>query len=221
MELNYDSLVEKWMPVLKEESAGTISDSHRRNVTAALLENQEQALRAERAQYGMMYETAFNAAGDGVSRPDGGTGAVSNWDPVLISLVRRAMPNLMAYDVCGVQPMTGPTGLIFAMKSKYAGEADGAGGHQAHAGKGPDSEALFAEAHTPYSGDETATQTTGPSGLDPTVGGPTTGVPDFGGGMLTADAEALGTPGGSEYGEMGFTIEKATVTAKSRALKAE
>ena len=133
------------------------------------------------------------------------------------------MPNLMAYDVCGVQPMTGPTGLIFAMKSRYAGETDGAGGHQAHAGIAPDTEALFNEAHTPYGGDSSATQTTGPSGLNPAVASAvdSSSIPDFGGGMPTADAEALGTPGGSEFGEMGFTIEKATVTAKSRALKAE
>jgi hypothetical protein len=139
MELQYDRLVEKWSPVLNEESAGTIQDSHRRNVTAALLENQEAQFRTDAAQYGMMNEVAANAAGNGVATTQGGTGAASNWDPILISLVRRAMPNLMAYDVCGVQPMTGPTGLIFAMKSQYKGETDGAGGMQAHNGIGPDS----------------------------------------------------------------------------------
>ena len=223
MELNYDRLVDKWSPVLNEESAGTIADSHRRNVTAALLENQENQFRVDAGQSGMLNEVAANAAGDGVANTQGGTGAASNWDPVLISLVRRAMPNLMAYDVCGVQPMTGPTGLIFAMKSRYKGETDGAGGHQAHHGKGPNDEALFDEAHTPYSGDSSGTQATGPSGLDPAVGSTvdSTSVPDFGPGMATADAEQLGAPGGKEFGEMGFTIEKATVTAKSRALKAE
>ena len=223
MELNYDRLVDKWSPVLNEESAGTIADSHRRNVTAALLENQENQFRVDAGQVGMLSEVAANAAGDGVASTQGGTGAASNWDPVLISLVRRAMPNLMAYDVCGVQPMTGPTGLIFAMKSRYKGETDGAGGHQAHNGKNPNDEALFEEAHTPYSGDSSGTQTTGPSGLDPVSGSAvdSTSVPDFGPGMATADAEQLGAPGGKEFGEMGFTIEKATVTAKSRALKAE
>ena len=231
MELQYDRLVEKWAPVLNEESAGSIQDSHRRNVTAALLENQENQFRTDRAQFGMMNEVAANAAGDGTAYTQGGTGAASNWDPVLISLVRRAMPNLMAYDVCGVQPMTGPTGLIFAMKSRYAGEDDGAGGHQAHNGKNPGEEALFQEAHTPYSGEDSAhpsgtpsgTQGNGPSGFDPVSGSAldSTDVPEFGGGLSTTKAEALGTPGGEAFGEMGFTIEKATVTAKSRALKAE
>ena len=146
------------------------------------------------------------------------TGSAANWDPVLISLVRRAMPNLMAYDICGVQPMTGPTGLIFAMKSKYrttkGGATDG-------------DEALFGEALTPFSGDSAVTQTGGPSGLggltdtnaDSTIDDQRTG-PTVGGGITTAAAEALGNTGG-DFAEMGFTIEKAAVEAKSRALKAE
>ena len=218
MELQYDRLVEKWSPVLNEESAGSIADSHRKNVTAALLENQELALANDRAQMGMLNEVAAN-----------NTGSAANWDPVLISLVRRAMPNLMAYDVCGVQPMTGPTGLIFAMKSQYKGETDGAGGMQSHNGIGPDSEALFQEAQTAYAGSEDSGQapgphTHGPSGLytvDGTPVAPPGQDPNTGIGMPTADAEALGAPGGNEFGEMGFTIEKATVTARSRALKAE
>ena len=100
--VSYDKLVEKWAPVLDEESAGKITDSHRKAVTAAILENQEVALKEE----GMIQE----------SGPANNTTSVANWNPVLIALVRRAMPNLMAYDVCGVQPMSGPTGLIFAMK---------------------------------------------------------------------------------------------------------
>ena len=130
MQVSYDKLVEKWSPILNEESAGKIDDSHRRAVTAAVLENQEHAFREEAAMNGQLIETAGNAAGNGVSSADGGTGAASNWNPVLIALVRRAMPNLMAYDICGVQPMSGPTGLIFAMKSRYkttkAGVASGA-----------------------------------------------------------------------------------------------
>lgn len=214
----YDQLVEKWAPVLNEESAGKIADSHRRSVTAAVLENQEIAF-SEQAQ---LNETAAN-----------NTGSVANWNPVLIALVRRAMPNLMAYDVCGVQPMTGPTGLIFAMRSRYKTGNAGAGA--------ADTEALFNEAQTQYSGDSVTGNghaANGPSGLvgadDSDAGGLADGtivdsasdpagpfVPTVGGGMSTATAEGLGTPGGNSFHEMGFTIEKATVTAKSRALKAE
>jgi hypothetical protein len=109
---SYDRLIEKWAPVLNESSAGEIKDHQRRAVTAAILENQERALAEERAQYagfGFMNEAA----------PGANTSFIGTWDPILISLVRRAMPNLMAYDICGVQPMSGPTGLIFAMKARY------------------------------------------------------------------------------------------------------
>ena len=213
--ISYDNLVEKWAPVLNEESAGSIQDAHRRAVTAAVLENQEQALKEE----GLIQETNTNAAVTGASH--GTTGA--NWNPVLIALVRRAMPNLMAYDVCGVQPMTGPTGLIFAMKSTFqktkAGVADG-------------DEALFNEAPVGYSGDSTTTGngTRGPSGLsgvsDTDGGGSlvdsgSTYVPTTGDAYETAEAEGLGVGSNETFAEMGFTIEKATVTAKSRALKAE
>ena len=108
-QVSYDQLIEKWAPVLNEESAGSIKDHHRRAVTAAILENQERAFAEEAGQTGMLNEAA----------PTNNTGNAANWNPVLIALVRRAMPNLMAYDMCGVQPMSGPTGLIFAMKSKY------------------------------------------------------------------------------------------------------
>ena len=207
MELNYESLVAKWAPVLNEEAAGEIKDSYRRKVTAAVLESQEKAMIAEESQSQFMTETAAN-----------NTTSAANWNPVLISLVRRAMPNLMAYDVCGVQPMTGPTGLIFAMKSKYKTTRGGATADQ---------EALFNEAVAPYSGDSSVTQSGGPSGLDgltdsngdSSLDNDRTG-PTVGGGMPTVDAEALGNTG-SDFAEMGFTIEKATVTAKSRALKAE
>jgi hypothetical protein len=177
---SFDQLVEKWSPVLNEESAGAIKDHHRKAVTASILENQERAMNEERAQhagFGSLTETAGN-----------NTGSTSNWDPVLISLVRRAMPNLMAYDVAGVQPMSGPTGLIFAMKSRY------------NSGDVAEPEAFFDEANSAFSG----------LADSDTVGK----------GMSTAAAEALGNTGGS-FAEMGFTIEKATVTAKSRALKAE
>ena len=200
--VSYDHLIEKWAPVLNEESAGTIQDKHRKAVTAAILENQEIALKEE----GMLNEAA----------PANNTTSAANWNPVLIALVRRAMPNLMAYEICGVQPMSGPTGLIFAMKSRYQG------------GSTSNREALFNEAETKFSGDSSATHDSdNPSGLNVTNLDSDSTADDaritntFGGGMPTDDAEALGSTGGSTFNEMGFTIEKATVTAKSRALKAE
>jgi len=224
MQISYDKLVEKWAPILNEESSGVIKDSHRRAVTAAILENQERAF-AEQAQ---LMEVNTN---NSVTSAPGSAG--SNWDPILIALVRRAMPNLMAYDVCGVQPMTGPTGLIFAMKAQHKTQRGGAEVNE---------EALFNEAYAPYSGDSSLSQdanTYGPSGLagatdSDALGFADGGIVDSGDkyipagvgangtGMTTAAAEALGTGNGSgTFAEMGFTIEKATVTARSRALKAE
>ena len=205
---SYDKLVEKWAPVLNEESAGTIKDAHRKAVTAAILENQETALREERAQnQGFITEAAPAGAN---------TGSIGTWDPVLISLVRRAMPNLMAYDVAGVQPMSGPTGLIFAMKSRFDG------------GSTSNDEALFNEANTRHSGTKTgAAITQEGSGLNVTnASSPNTIDSDrvtdlMRAGMTTDSAEALGDSSGNAFEQMGFTIEKATVTAKSRALKAE
>ena len=133
--ISYDKLVEKWAPVLNEESAGSIKDAHRRAVTAVILENQETAFREESEQMNFLSEAA----------PSNATSSAANWNPVLISLVRRALPNMIAYDVCGVQPMTGPTGLIFAMKSRYS------------AGTTTATEALFNEADTTFSGDSAAT----------------------------------------------------------------
>jgi hypothetical protein len=202
----YDRLVEKWNPVLAEESAGSITDSHRKAVTAVLLENTENALREERAQMSFMTE-----AGPATSVTNA---SVSNWDPVLISLVRRAAPNMIAYDVAGVQPMTGPTGLIFAMKARYETGTTGA------------TEALFNEADTTYAGDSSDTQSASPSGLagiDPAAGNVAGDSSldserslTFGDGTTTALGELSGA-----FRNMGFTIEKSTVTAKSRALKAE
>ena len=207
---SYDKLVEKWAPVLNEESAGTIKDAHRRSVTAAILENQEVALREERSQNNFLTEAAPAGAN---------TGSIGTWDPVLISLVRRAMPNLMAYDVAGVQPMSGPTGLIFAMKSRFEGGATNK------------TEALFNEAPTRHSGTKTsAAPGADGSGLNVTnTGGGAAAltidsdrVTDLKNmGMTTDSAEALGDAAGNAFEQMGFTIEKSTVTAKSRALKAE
>ena len=190
MQQSYDTLIEKWAPVLDEGQA--IKDHHRRQVTAAILENQERAMSEERsAMHGFLTE---NAAGTNT-----GTSSVANFDPVLISLVRRSMPNLLAYDVCGVQPMNGPTGLIFAMKARY--------------GKGATAsrEALFSEAETRFSGDSSGTHdsdnASGWNGID-SEGARLTAL--GAGGMPTADAEALGATGGSAFNSMGFTIEKQT-----------
>jgi len=204
-------LMEKWTPVLEHTDLENIQDSHKKAVTARLLENQEIAAREEaRAQQGNFLSE--DAAANSVTG-----GGINNFNPVLISLVRRAMPNLIAYDIAGVQPMSGPTGLIFAMKSRYGTQAG--------------AEALFNEANTAFSGDTSVTQEVGPSGLESAVDdgdndlgtGETAGeiVSDYAGGLSTAAAEALGTGGsGGSFGEMAFSIDKVTVTAKSRALKA-
>jgi len=211
---SYDNLIEKWSPVLNE--GVEITDHHKKAVTAAILENQERALMEERAQnagFGQINEAA----------PGNSTSSIGTWDPVLISLVRRAMPNLMAYDVCGVQPMSGPTGLIFAMKARYG------------AGSTSSREALHNEAETQFSGDRTGTHDSdNASGFNGISDDSATGVRSVdssvddsrltslaASGMTTATAEALGDGVGAPFAEMGFTIEKATVTAKSRALKAE
>ena len=205
------NLMEKWSPVLEHSDVPTIQDSHKAAVTARLLENQEIAAREEHVAKSNTFlgeDAAANQTG----------GNVAGFNPVLISLVRRAMPNLIAYDIAGVQPMTGPTGLIFAMKSKYSTQ----GG----------TEALHNEANTAFSGLASVTQEAGPSGLESAADdgdgslatGETSGeiVSDYAGGLSTAASEALGTGGsGGSFGEMAFSIEKATVTAKSRALKAE
>ena len=211
---NADSqLIEKWSPVLDHESAPSIDDRYRKAVTARLLENQEIALKEETAQAQGNYiseAAAANNIGSG-SAPNN----IGTFDPVLISLVRRVMPNLIAYDIAGVQPMTGPTGLIFAMKSKYSSQSG--------------SEALYDEADTDFSG--TGTHQADPTGLsgvtdadtDATIADEADTVSTFGSGLATSAAERLGVgeSGDGSFGEMAFTIEKATVTAKSRALKAE
>ena len=208
------NLMEKWAPVLEHADVPSIQDGHKAATVARLLENQEIAAREEglAAQGNMISEAAGNVVGAGM----GGTaGAIKGFDPVLISLVRRAMPNLIAYDIAGVQPMSGPTGLIFAMKSTFTDQSGG--------------EALFDEANTAFSG--TGTQEAGPSGLEAAADdgdgslatGETAGeiFSTVGAGLTTAQAEALGDGGGTTFGEMAFKIDKSTVTAKSRALKAE
>jgi len=186
-------LVKKWGPILESSSAPAFRDDYRKQVTAQLLENQESAMR-ETAQ--ALNETVpANFGGTGVSLGGAGTNAnMAGYDPVLIAMVRRAAPQMIAYDICGVQPMTQPTGLIFAMKSKYSTQ----GG----------TEALFNEPNAGFSGDATANS-----------GSPATADTVTGKGIATADAEDLG--GATAFGQMAFSIEKTTVTAKTRALKAE
>ena len=199
-----ENLQEKWSPILEHSDLPKIEDNYKKAVTAVILENQEKALNEDRA---VLSEDA----------PRNSTGAaISNWDPILISLVRRAMPNLVAYDICGVQPMTGPTGLIFAMKARYNDLPSGT--------RDQNSEALFNEARSGYS--SAAGATAGPVGSDPVsdpfdATGPDTYASDTGAGMTTAAAESLGDSASNEFAQMSFTIEKATVTARSRALKAE
>jgi len=197
-----EHLQEKWQPVLEHPDLPPITDSYKRAVTTVILENQEKALREDSM---MLSEVAPVNAMSG--------GQMDTWDPILISLVRRAMPNLIAYDVCGVQPMTGPTGLIFAMRSSFVSQ-DGA-------------EALVDEsmpdisnqnaAGTIGGGDVGATETN-PAVLNDS---PSAGTYVSATGMTTAQAEALGDSSTNAFAEMAFSIEKATVTAVSRALKAE
>jgi hypothetical protein len=181
-----EQVSEKWKCVMEHADLPEIKDSYKRDVTLRLLENQEKFLNEA---------APVNSAG---AMAD--TGGVAKWDPIMISLVRRSMPHLMAYDVCGVQPMSGPTGLIFAMKSTYSTQ----GG----------TEALHAEADTDFSGAGTHVATDGTN--NPFAGTWTAGTGD-----TTANMEAQGDAAPNAFAEMAFTIEKTSVTAKTRALKAE
>jgi hypothetical protein len=197
-----EHLQEKWQPVLEHPDLPRIEDSYKRAVTTLILENQEKAMREDR---GFLTETApVNSMGGG---------QMDTWDPILISLVRRAMPNLIAYDVCGVQPMTGPTGLIFAMRSSLASQ-DGA-------------EALVDEAFPDTSnqnaagtigGGDVGSTETNPAVLNDS---PSAGTYVSATGMTRSQAEALGDSSTNSFAQMAFSIEKSTVTAVSRALKAE
>ena len=202
-----ETIQNKWQPVLDHPDLPKITDGYKRAVTSVILENQEKSLKEDAA---FLSEAApANATGS----------SISNWNPILISLVRRAMPNLIAYDICGVQPMSGPTGLIFAMRSRYSSQSG--------------TEALFNEADTDFTGRSAAGSSaqgfssTAHSGENPAVlnDAPIPGAgPNYttGTGMTTAAAEGLGHgTDASEFAEMAFSIEKSTVTAKSRALKAE
>ena len=216
---NAKALTEKWAPVLGHEGSSAITDNYRKSVTAVLLENQERFMREERGMLAEAGGAAGNSAGaiGGNALSGSGlttqTGGLAGFDPVMISLIRRAMPNLVAYDICGVQPMSGPTGLIFAMKSHY----EGRGGV----------EALYNEPDSDFSAGYDATanayDTANPvAGNDPgLLNDSPAGTYDRGvTPMAREDAEALGESG-KLFREMSFSIEKTSVTAKSRALKAE
>jgi hypothetical protein len=197
-----EELQKKWEPILEHPELESIKDPYKRAVTALVLENQSQAMRQD--------ASALNEAT--ASAPTNVAGGVSNFDPILISLVRRALPNLIAYDVAGVQPMTGPTGLIFAMRAKYAAQNG--------------TEAFYNEANTMFSGTGSANNPYGFTGTTATdtstafqnqvSANTTSGI-----GIPTATAEALGSDAGQAFAQMAFSIEKVTVTAQSRALKAE
>ena len=231
-----EQLQEKWAPLLDYEGLDPIKDSHRRSVTAVLLENQEKFLKEESAfnnGINLLDEqvaptNVANAAGasGGYGSGAAAAGPVAGFDPVLISLIRRAMPNLVAYDLAGVQPMSGPTGLIFAMRSRYTSQSgnetfyDEVNSAFSGQAKGLGLTAGYADGPVGFG---TTNQTgTNPSALNPVGTASTnTGVYNVGEGMVTGDAEALRGTGNQAFQQMAFSIEKVTVTAKSRALKAE
>jgi hypothetical protein len=221
-----EQLQEKWAPLLNHEGLDKIEDSHKRAVTATLLENQEKFLREQQAfaQSGSFLTEQPNVNTDPAATGNAGfSGAgaspVAGFDPVLISLIRRSMPNLVAYDLAGVQPMSGPTGLIFAMRSKYKTQQG--------------SETFYDEVDTSFSGQNeafdfggsnvgmgtTAQAGTNPGALNPSSNATQAGY-NVGQGMTTQQSEDLGTAS-DNFNQMAFSIEKVTVTAKSRALKAE
>jgi|688.fasta_scaffold00037_89 hypothetical protein len=222
-----EEIQNKWAPVLDHDALGTIKDQHRRSVTAVMLENTEKALResASHGQYQTLTETDSFVHNNlmGASSSTQGTGGIDTFDPVLISLVRRAMPNLIAYDICGVQPMTGPTGLIFAMRSRYA--TGGNSSVQSFNNSG--AETFYNEVNTQFSSVTSGANTLGQKHVGTIPGAtntsPLTAVNTYntGYGMSTFQAEALGTDANTAFPEMAFSIEKVTVSANTRALKAE
>jgi len=211
-----ETFVTKWAPVLDHPELSAIKDPYKKAVTAVILENQEKAMREEASAFGNMFEAVPNSVGDGLGGVNG-AGNIKGFDPILIGLVRRALPNLMAYDVCGVQPMTGPTGLIFAMQAKYANTGNG------WLNNAP--EAFFNEANTAWSGNGAHgagfLTTTGMGNANTNSANLTayanTTLANTGNGMSTAYGEDLGTG----MAQMGFSIERVSVVAKTRALKAE
>jgi len=197
-----ENLQEKWQPILEHADLPKIEDNYKRAVTAVILENQENALNEDRAT--LAEAAPLNATGS----------SISNWDPILISLVRRAMPNLVAYDICGVQPMTGPTGLIFAMKARYNDYPSASVVNKTEAMGINEVESRYSSENQTVTAGLQASANQDPFNSDYAT--------HTGNGMTTASAEALGDVEASNgFAQMAFSIEKATVTAKSRALKAE
>ena len=241
-----EHLQEKWKPLLEAEGVDAITDPHRKAVTAVLLENQEKFLRESSAfsESGMLNEavptnsTGSNTAGlagagnAGFSASATASGPVAGFDPVLISLIRRSMPNLVAYDLAGVQPMSGPTGLIFAMRSKYNKMAGGSGGQASTEAFYNEPDSAFSSQNKVFGLSEGDTDsqvgmgTTAQNGNNPAALNPVGTASSIdnsynvGQGMSTNEAESLGD-GNDAFNQMAFSIEKVTVTAKSRALKAE
>ena len=199
-----EKLNEKWAPVLDHPELAAITDPYKRAVTTVILENQRQAMAQDRQTLNELSDTG----------PTNVAGGVQNFDPILISLVRRSLPNLIAYDIAGVQPMTGPTGLIFAMRARYNAQAN------------TNTEAFFNEANTMFSGIGSAANPYGFTGTlstdtANTFQNVTSGATTSGIGIPTASAELLGADSAGAFQQMAFSIEKVTVTAQSRALKAE
>ena len=215
MQMSTEQLVSKWKKVLDHEDLPAIGDVHKRNVTAALLETTKRELEKS-ASYGagqFLTEAPIPANAMGASSSTPGDGAVDIFDPVLISLVRRSMPNLMAYDICGVQPMSGPTGLIFALRARYSNQAG--------------DETFYNEVNTAFSTVVGGTDVIGDEHIGSLPGNSTVtsnlaeqNLYNFGDAMSTAQAEALGTDSNTAWPEMALSIEKVSVTAGSRALKA-
>ena len=204
-----EQLEQKWAPVLDHAGANPIKDSYRRAVTALVLENQEKAMAEEGRMLNESAPTNYTAGGYAGGSSAGGP--VAGYDPILISLVRRALPNLMAYDIAGVQPMTGPTGLIFAMRSRRGTDRS-------------TNETFFDEVLTSFTSQNAAGNLTGVgshTGSNPVSNTADSTVYTTGKGMTTSQAEALGDSAPNAFAEMNFSIEKVTVTARSRALKAE
>jgi len=199
-----EEISKKWSPVLDHPELAPIKDPYRKAVTAVILENQEKAFYEENN----ILREASTVGSGGFGGGANAGGPVAGFDPILISLVRRSLPNLIAYDICGVQPMTGPTGLIFAMRSRYTGQAN------------TNDEAFFNEANTTHAGDY-PNDTQVALGVDVTANTTKTFVQNatVGGGLTTSQAETLGSSDAMK--EMAFAIEKVTVTALTRALKAE
>jgi len=206
---NTESLQEKWAPVLNHDGLPEIKDNYRKAVTAQLLENQERFMREERA---ILTEAPTNVGP--INTQTTNAGAVAGFDPILISLIRRAMPKLIAYDIAGVQPMNGPTGLIFAMRSRYVNQSG--------------AEAFFDEPDAQFSGTKGATPPTATTEKNPglindaTGGGVTETEYDLASSKFsTSDMEALGDSAGNAFMEMAFSIDRIAVEAKGRALRAD